>query len=314
MSVVFLFPGQSSADPRMIERALDRHRAAHRLVGQAQSVLGANGLEPYLRSSGVRLESNRDVQVGVFLATQMHLAALDAEGVRARRSLGLSLGEYSHLVHIGALSFEAALALVSERGTLYDQAPPGVMVTVLGATRDEVLRAVSLAPPGVHLSNINTPTQHVIAGHRPAVEDAARWLEDEYGAQAVEIESRVPMHTPLLDEVAVRFRQPLMAAPWQRPPLPYLPNVSGVARVHASASEFVECLTDHVTRTVQWQASVEAVVAEAPDALFLEVGPGTILRNMLGRRWLNVQRASTDDSGQAGSVLAQRAGVEALLA
>lgn len=286
----------------MIERALDRHRAAHALVRRARAVLGTDGLAPYVRSAGVRLESNRDVQIGVFLATQMHLATLETEGVSARLSLGLSLGEYSHLVHIGALSFEAALALVSARGALYDQAPPGVMVAVLGATLDDVHRALSLAPHGASLSNVNTPTQHVIAGHRPAVDSAARWLEDECGAHTVEIEPRVPMHTPLLEDVAVRFRQTLAAAPWQTPSLPYLPNVSGIARARSTPTGLVEDLTDHVTRPVQWRASVEAIAAAEPDALFLEVGPGTVLRNMLGRRWLNVRRASTDAPDQAGAI------------
>ena len=63
----------------------------------------------------------------VFLATQMYLAALQAEGLQPIASLGLSLGEYSHLVDIGALDLEDALDLVNERGRCYDEAPAGVM-------------------------------------------------------------------------------------------------------------------------------------------------------------------------------------------
>lgn len=312
VSNVFMFPGQSSADAQMIRRALARHEAASCVLERARAVLDSKGLEPFTRAAGTRLESNRDVQVGVFLATQMHLATIAAEGLRAQRSLGLSLGEYSHLVHIGALTFEAALTIVSERGALYDQAPPGVMVTVLGPSRDDILRAVGQAPAGAHLSNINTPIQHVIAGDRLAVDSAARWLEDECDAHTVEIESRVPMHTPLLGDVAVRFRQTLTAAPWQQPSLAYLPNVSGIARAHASAAELVQDLTDHVTRPVHWQASIEAIASVEPDALFLEVGPGTVLHNMLGRRWLKVRRGATDAPDQAGVDGSLQAAAEAL--
>jgi len=56
----------------------------------------------------------------------------------AGRSLGLSLGEYSHLVHIGALELDDALRLVDERGRCYDEAPPGTMATVLTVDRETV--------------------------------------------------------------------------------------------------------------------------------------------------------------------------------
>lgn len=55
----------------------------------------------------------------------MHLAALEAAGVTAAASLGLSLGEYAHLVHIGALDVAAAVRLVAARGALYEAGPPG---------------------------------------------------------------------------------------------------------------------------------------------------------------------------------------------
>jgi len=296
-SCVFLFPGQSSVDAGMIERARMFGPAAGDVLARAEAVLGADVIARYAGPNGVRLECNHDVQVAGFLATQMHLHALIDAGVQTELSLGLSLGEYSHLVHIGALTFEAALLLVDRRGRAYDQSPPGVMITVLGPIESEVAAAVALGSERgtVVISNYNTPTQHVIAGERAAVEWTAAHLEEEAGARCVETESRVPMHSPVLASVAQAFRPSLRAAPWKTARLPYVPNVSGRPELETTAEMYVERLAAHVTEPVRWRASVEAIVSIAPDAWLVEVGPGAVLHNMLSRSWLDARRARTDD-------------------
>jgi [acyl-carrier-protein] S-malonyltransferase len=313
MPPVLLFPGQSSADPQMVHRALALHNAAHEILARARSIIGADAVQPYTTSSEARLRSNLDIQISVFLTTQMHLAALRAEGIESRHSAGLSLGEYSHLVHIGALTFDAALALVAARGAAYDTSPPGIMVAVLGADRPQVEDAVNAARKhgAVFVSNYNAPTQHVIAGDRAAVERVAHRLEDEYGAYTVETESHVPMHSPLLEEVACRFRPHLEQAPWQRPHGPYTANVTGRVHPDPSPGDFIEQMTAHVTQPVRWRDAIETIAAQHPDATFVEVGPGAILHNMLARTWLPVRRARTDaPTGDPAGHL--RATVEAL--
>jgi [acyl-carrier-protein] S-malonyltransferase len=281
----------------MIVRARALGSAAELVLARAEAVLGVDAIARYAGPHGARLESNRDVQVAVFLATQMHLHAFIDRGVHTDHSLGLSLGEYSHLVHIGALTFEAALSLVDQRGQAYDQSPPGVMITVLGVVEPDVAAAVALASAHgtVVISNYNTPTQHVIAGERQAVEWAAAHLEEEFGARCVETESRVPMHSPLLAPVAKAFWPSLRTAPWKKSRLPYVPNVSGRAEATTTADVYVDRLVAHVTEPVRWRRSIETIVANAPDAWFIEVGPGAVVHNMLSRSWLDVRRARTDD-------------------
>lgn len=301
VSTVFMFPGQSSADPGMVLRALTLGDAAAAVLDRAASVLGPARLAPYTASSGARLDSNQDVQISVFLTTQMHLCALEAAGIAADESLGLSLGEYSHLVHIGALTFDDALRLVERRGAAYDQSPPGIMVAVLGAVEDEVADAVTRA--SVHgtvvISNYNAPTQHVIAGERAAVEAAVLVLEEEFGATTIETEGRVPMHSPVLAPVARTFRAELARAPFRAPSRPYVSNVSGAVEAHPTPDVFVDRLTAHVTEPVRWRSAIEQLWANRPGACFVEVGPGGVLFNMLSRRWLDARRAKTDDRDAA---------------
>jgi len=294
-----MFPGQSSARPDMLRRARSAHPAAERVACRAAAVLDAADAAAWFDPTGARLTSNRDVQVAVFLATQMYLAALSAEGVEAERSLGLSLGEYSHLVHIGALRFEDALRLVLERGRCYDEAPAGMMVTTLAVDLDAVAAVVAEARAHgtVVISNYNAPTQHVISGSTAAVQWAAQTLEDEHAAHTTVIEERVPMHSPLMRDVAGVFAESLTRVPWQAPSRVYRPNVTAGVIPRATADDFVSHLTRHVSEPVRWQASIDAVVAERPDVRLVEVGPGNVLHNMVARAWRGVACARVDREG-----------------
>ncbi|MFN7977854.1 MAG: ACP S-malonyltransferase [Vicinamibacterales bacterium] len=318
MAHVFLFPGQSSADPQALARARRAHPAADAVADAAVTVLGRTEADAYLAGPSARLAGNRDVQLVVFLASQMYLRALEAEGVRASASLGLSLGEYSHLVHIGAISFEDALALVSERGHCYDRAPQGVMVTVLGADRDTVEAAVAASAPSdgtVVVSNYNAPTQHVIAGHDAAVTRVAGALEDA-GAHTILIEPHVPMHSPLMVGVALQFGRTLATAGWRRPAMAYRPNVTGRAidPVHADAPMFVDLLTRHVSEPVRWDASLDLVATTHADATFVEVGPGGVLHNLVGRGWRRLARHRVDAPDGRDPAMHLRSTLEALSA
>ena len=301
-ALVFMFPGQSSATPDLLVRARLAHAASAQVVDAAHRVLGAERASRYLSDDGAALESNRDVQLSVFLATQMYLTALASEGVHADQSLGLSLGEYSHVVEIGALALEDALALVDERGRCYDEAPPGIMVTVMAVDHDtvaEVVARVQTHGP-VAISNYNAPTQHVLAGTREAVARAAAVLEDEHGAITNTIEERVPMHSTLMRPVAEMFAPALTRAPWRTPARPYWPNVAGAPVACAGPRDFIGSLTRHVSEPVRWQTSIDAVVASHPDVSFVEVGPGRVLHNLLKRAKRGVPCSRVDGLDEAG--------------
>lgn len=292
---VFLFPGQTSASPDAIARARRVHPAAEDVVRVARRLLSDAGA--WLDSDRARLDSNRDVQMVVFLSTQMYLAALAAEDVDAGGSLGLSLGEYSHLVHIGALDLEDALALVDERGRRYDEAPPGMMVAVLAVDRDAVDDVVTHARARgeVVISNYNGPTQHVLAGDAAAVTWAAQELEAQFAAYTTVIERRVPMHSPLMAGPARAFAPVLSRAPWRVPVRDYRPNVTARPIAAPTPAELVTSLVRHVAEPVQWQASVDQLARCGADATFIEVGPGRALHDLLGRFWKSLRRACVDD-------------------
>jgi [acyl-carrier-protein] S-malonyltransferase len=291
-----MFPGQSSRDPGMFERLRALHPMTREIFEHASDVLGRDlGLQ-YQAENPRIFASNRDVQVGVFLANYMYGECLRAGGVTAAYSLGLSLGEYNHLVHIGAVSFEEALRLVDVRGALYDTGPDGAMVSVLALDYPEVMTVVEQVRDHgcLEIAVFNSPTHHVLAGEGAALELALDLLERKYFIAGVVIEPRIPMHSSRFEPVGRAFRSVLDRVPWKSAAKPYLPNVVGHFIADPAPAQFVGLLSAHVHRPVLWRHSIDFIADHVEDAIFVEVGPRRVLNNILSKKWRSNPRFATD--------------------
>ena len=295
-----MFPGQTSRYPGMLDKLVELHAPNGELLQWSSELLGRDLQAQYslaAAEAGDVFARNVDVQVGVFLANHMFLRALQDHGVDARTSLGLSLGEWNHLVHIGALSFEDALRAVEVRGRCYDEGPRGWMAAIQpidAEELEEVVAETQMRELGVlEIVNLNSPRQHVVAGERAAVEAAVEAAEDHY-AQAQVIERNVPMHSSLFAPVGERFAAYLRGVEFAAPRLPYMPNRLARFVPSPSQDELVELLSTHVHAPVRWRESIEQVAASRPEAVFVEVGPMSVLHNLLHRKWLGNRKFRTD--------------------
>jgi len=169
---------------------------------------------------------------------------------------------------------------------------------VVARTRDSGL---------LEIANLNSPQQHVISGERAAVEAARTILEREYMVDAVIIESRIPMHSSRFRPVADLLRPTLAAAPWRPSRRPYLPNVLAEIVPSPTPALLVDLLCRHVHQPVRWRASIDVLADRYPDATFVEVGPRSVLYNLLSPRWRRVHRDKTDSVGDLAAAFAATA-------
>jgi len=296
MTLVYMFPGQNSRYPSMIERLLEWNGTA-RILSDASDVLGRDIAMHYQTDNAEMFSHNRDVQVGVFLAGYIIAQRLAAEGFQSDASLGLSLGEYNHLVDIGVLSFESALRLLDARGCAYQDGPRGLMMSVFPCEESVVLEACRNASPngsvdiGIQLSK----NHFVLSGTAAGVTAAGTWLEEEVYAQARVIDPCLPMHSNLFKPAADAFKAALASTTWLSPQKAYFPNVDGHQLADAKATDFADRLYRHVFNTVRWAQSLSDVVARFPDACFIEVGPKNILFNAVRREYKKLHCLCTDD-------------------
>ena len=308
MSLVFLFPGQSSRYPGMLDKLVDLHAPNAEVLEQASDILDWDLAHQFSVDNTEAFSRNVDVQVGVFLANHMFLRRLQAEGIDADTSMGLSLGEYSHLVHIGALGFEDALRLVYARGEAYDNGPRGWMASIQPIDLEELQTVLAdINAKGdlgvVEAVNLNSPRQHVISGDQAAVEAAMAVLEDEHYVQPVVIEKQVPMHSTKFEPVGATFRESLEAAAFMPPRKPYVPNRLGETLKDPSREQFVNLLAEHIYQPVLWRKSIDHVLERDPDAVFVEVGPRSVLHNLLHRKWVRNRKFHTDSREETAAHL-----------
>lgn len=290
---ILLFPGQSAFRQELLEVALSLdHDVTLPLIRAASERLGRDLRDELARAGDT--PTNCQIQVSVFLASHLRLVILRAAGLPPGLSAGMSLGEYNHLVDIGALGFLDALALVDQRGRCYDAGPAGVMAALFPVDAETVAEAIAALGGEVWVSNDNAPTQQVVAGERDAVLALAAHLDQACFVEARLIEGRVPMHSPRFAPVAAAFRPHLDDSPFAAPARPYLSNVLG-APVEGAGPEAIRALLErHVSEPVRWRETVDWLAARHPNALFVEVGPGRTLTGLLRRDWRPEPRLDTD--------------------
>jgi [acyl-carrier-protein] S-malonyltransferase len=284
MRVGVVFPGQGSQAVGMGGAIAERYPIVADLFRRARTVLGYDLLELVRNGPEEKLRETKFSQPAIYVVNYALARAFgDALGVIA--SAGHSFGEFCSLTLAGSLTFEDALALVSERGLAMQDAAeraPGAMAAILGLEpgklRDAVARARSAGR--VVLANFNAPGQIVISGDRVAVA-AAGEIAMELGAKRV-----VPLnvsgawHSELMIPARERFAPFVAAATISLPTFAVISNVDALpyADVATIRTNLVRSITDEVL----WHATAERLVAEGLD-LIVEFGGSPVLAPLLKR-------------------------------
>lgn len=258
-STAALFPGQGSH-----AEGMDTPYRGHPLFERGLERLG---FDPFDRLA----EGTRYQQPAIFLAS---LVAYEQEGEAPDAAAGHSLGEYTALVAAGSLDFEAALALVSERGAAMADAAAGqqgAMLAVLGG-EDAAVRGLA-AELGLTVANDNAPGQLVLSG----TEEAIAAAEVRAPARTRRLDVSGAFHSPLMAPAAARLEQALARVDFAAPAFPVYSN--------GSAAPFTDPrreLAANLLRPVRWRETLLALRAAGIDR-FVEHGPGTVLTGLVKR-------------------------------
>lgn len=283
-NVVLLFPGQGSQAPGMGKDLAERFPAARAVFDAADAAIGA----PLSRLcfEGPADELTRTLNAQPALLT--HGAAVwavvrEALGDKVVAAAGHSLGEFTAYHSADTVSLDQAVRLVRRRGELMFDAGerrPGAMAAILGSLQvpiEEICdRATSVAGLAVP-ANYNCPGQIVISGEVAGVEKAMELAKDA-GAKAIRLNVSGAFHSPLMADAADGLQQALDVAPFADPRFPVYANVNAQPVEDAALAR--RLLVQQLTAPVQWQREMENLAALHPDALYVEMGPGAVLKGL----------------------------------
>jgi [acyl-carrier-protein] S-malonyltransferase len=269
---VFVFGGAPTGAPEGLRHALHFGGAeAARVLEEASDSIGDDLRARFEGDEPAAREPSRYAQLSAFIASHIRFTTLRRTIGDARWSLGASLGEYNHLVHIGALTFADAVRLVDARGRAFDRGPEGAMMSIVGVGTSTLREVLENIDGVVEISLFDGPAHHVIAGERNAVRIAKLELEQYHLARCVVLPEPRPAHCDLFEPAADALEPALLRAAWRVPQRPYFPNVRGEPLPDASTLDFVVALRAQLHRPVLWGQSLAWIAGELRDADFVHV-------------------------------------------
>ncbi|AVT28436.1 hypothetical protein C6361_01770 [Plantactinospora sp. BC1] len=271
--VVFMYSGGGTQHLGMARELLDTDPVFAAHLAECRSVFaertGIDLVDDILR----RDADFTDPVIGLgatFLLQVAMARTLVERGVRPRRQIGHSLGEYTAAVVGGSLSLPDAVGLVVARAELL-RGIEGGMLSVYASEdalrRSGVLHRVSLAA-------VNAPDICTLSGSRPAIEEVAAQLAAQ-GVECRMVAIGTPGHSSLLDPILDRFAEVVRGVTFNVPAIGWISNLTGIEITEADLAD-PGYWVRHLRHTIRFTDGVTTLL-DAGMEVFVEIGPSRVL-------------------------------------
>jgi acyl transferase domain-containing protein/thioesterase domain-containing protein/acyl carrier protein len=280
---IFMFPGGGAqyagmgaelynSEPVFRDAVNDSLVIANRILGRdLKELIYPKAAEAAAATRKLALPS---LTLPALFITEYAMACLfQSWGLLPGALIGHSMGEYVAACLAEVITLEEALGLVALRGQLFEQIPPGAMLSV-PLSEAELL---SLIPPGVDIAAANAPDLTVASGPVAAIEKLEAILAGR-DIESTRIHINVAAHSAMLSPILTIFREYCQKIPFQPPKIPIVSNVTGTWMTAAQATD-PNYWVSHLRSTVRFANGMETVRSLGTVTL-LEVGPGRTLSSL----------------------------------
>ena len=310
MQLILLFPGQGSQKPGMARDLADASPAAREALEAVDAALGVPLSALMFDGPADELTLTHNAQPALLAHGAAAWAAIrDAAAPHVVAAAGHSLGEFTAYHAAGALTLPAAAQLVRRRGELMYEAGtsrPGAMAALLGEaarTVEELCAEASREAGAVVPANYNSPGQVVISGEIAGVERAMELAKAAGMKRTVRLPVSGAFHSPLMAPALAGLEAALDAAQLAAPAFPVWANVTARPVVDVAGARTL--LAEQLTAPVRWTEQVTALAAAHPDALYLELGPGSVLTGLVRKIVPGARTAACGTAAEVEALLAQ---------
>lgn len=289
MVSILVFPGQGSQAVGMGKDLYDNNADARSVFEEVDSALNQKLSDLIFNGPMEELTMTANVQPAIFAVSMAMLRAFGKIPDDVKYVAGHSLGEYTALCAVGAISVSDTAKLLRLRGDAMQTAVPvgqGAMAVIMGINIDKLPALCKAAEKKAgkdmvcDIANDNSPGQVVISGSKPAIEIAMELAKEAGAKRAMLLPLSVPPHSRLMQPVAEKMQEALNKIEIATPVLPLVSNKTTAPMT--DINEIKEALVYQITHGVRWRETVLGLPSLGVTET-IEVGPGAILTGLTPR-------------------------------
>lgn len=303
MANAWIFPGQGSQALGMGKNLAENFPCAANVFKEVDDALNQNLSSIMWGENLEELTLTSNAQPAIMAVSFAVTRILEQEfGIKienhANAVAGHSLGEYSALCSVKALSLSDTAKLLRIRGDAMQSAVSvgeGAMAAILGGSLDDIENIAFEAAQGeiCDIANDNADGQVVVSGTKSAIERAIEIAKSKGIKRAMLLPVSAPFHCQLMKPAQEKMSEALSQAKISEPALPIYANIK--ASPISSTDKIRECLIEQVTGRVRWRETMLNMSENGIKSLF-EMGHGKVLSGLIKRIDKTVSSISIGDT------------------
>ena len=280
--LAFVFPGQGAHYMGMGRELYESFGVIKEWMDRAAAVADFDLLDLLFHDKEENLQKTRWQQPALFTMEYAMAQYLVSLGINPAAVAGHSLGELTALCMAGVYSMEDGFRIVNMRARCMDKAAamnmdPGVMAAVDAPM--EMLKEMMQGQENIHIGNINSPNQIILSGNTETVKNLGKKLK-EMGYRCTLLRVSMAFHSPIMRVIHDELEAYVASIPFHSPKIPVISNTT-MAPYPSDPGEIRRILMAHLESTVHWKNNVQTLWNDYGIRLFVEVGPGDILSNLI---------------------------------
>ena len=297
--LAFLFPGQGSQYPGMLNDLAVRFAEVEKQCAKANRVLNDRlnkALSMYIfpppafsteeqAKQKEALTDTRIAQPAMGAADMALLALLESFALKPDMLAGHSYGEYVALCAAGYFDFEQMITISAERGRILAEAAHGDnngdrfrgAMAAAACSAEALAKHLPEMGAQVHIANYNSPAQTIISGAAEEIDKAVDFLQKkDIAARRIAVSQA--FHTPHMKDAAEKLVAVLKKARFSSAEIDTYSNTTG-NKYERSSDNLENLLGRHTVEAVNFIKQIDNMYTDGA-RVFLEVGPGNVLTGL----------------------------------